>query len=241
MAKSRLGLNPVDLDTFRANLAAIEERLSDSERLIRARQRVEAILFLSREPLSPRKIAQLACLADATQARTLTRQLNEMYRQENQAFQIEETSGGYILLTRPQFSRWLRRLEHIPGEVRLGLPALETLTIIAYRQPVVRAYIEAVRGANCDEALKQLLERDLIRIAGRSEELGRPYLYGTTKRFLQVFGLRSLEHLPRKNGFCKMDSSLQILRWTIAFTELNQTQTIKPNFKHKGRSRRSPL
>ncbi len=196
------------LDVYQRNLAAIEERLPDSERLIRARQRVEAILFLSREPLSSRKIAQLACLADATQARTLTRQLNELYRQENHAFQIEESSGGYIMLTRPQFARWLRRLDYVPSDVRLGLPALETLTIIAYKQPVVRAYIESVRGANSDEALRQLLERDLIRIAGRSEELGRPYLYGTTKRFLQMFGLRSLDHLPKKEWVLQTEGQL---------------------------------
>lgn len=196
------------IETYRRNLDAIEARLPESERLILARQRVEAILFLSREPLSSRKIAQLACLADATQARTLTRQLNDLYREESQAFQIEETSGGYLLLTRPQFSKWLRKLDHVPGDIRLGMPALETLTIIAYRQPVVRAYIESVRGANCDETLRQLLERDLIRIAGRSEELGRPYLYGTTKRFLQMFGLRSVDHLPKREWVLQTDLQL---------------------------------
>lgn len=186
------------LETFRENLFRIEARLSDNERQVRARQRVEAILFLSREPLSTRKMSQLACLEDATQARTILRQLNEMYRQEQQAWQIEESSGGYLLLTRTQYARWLRRLDFVPADVRLGTPTLETLTIIAYRQPVVRSFIESVRGSNCEDALRQLLERDLIRIAGRSEELGRPYMYGTTKRFLQLFGLRSIDHLPKK-------------------------------------------
>jgi segregation and condensation protein B len=200
--------NQTGLETFRKNLISIEERLSDHERQTRARQRVEAILFLSREPLSNRKISQLACLEDATQARTIIRQLNDIYRQEQQAWQIEEASGGFILLTRPQYSRWLRRLEHVPSDVRLGLPTLETLTIIAYRQPVMRSYIESVRGANCEDALRQLLERELIRIAGRSEDLGRPYVYETTKRFLQLFGLRSIEHLPKKEWV--LQSPLQL-------------------------------
>jgi segregation and condensation protein B len=81
--------------------------------------------------------------------------------------------------------------------VRLSAPALETLAVVAYRQPVLRAEIEAVRGVQCDEVLRQLIDRDLVRIAGRSEELGRPMLYGTTRRFLQVFGLRHLDELPR--------------------------------------------
>ncbi len=173
--------------------------------MLRARRRVEAILLLSREPLSTRKIAQLASLADATQARTLTRQLNELYQRESHAMQIEETAGGNVLMTRAQFAPWLRQFDHVPTELRLGVGALETLTIIAYRQPVVRAYIESVRGSNCDEMLKQLLDRDLIRIAGRSEDLGRPFLYSTTKRFLQIFGLRSLEHLPKKEWVLQAD------------------------------------
>jgi segregation and condensation protein B len=86
-------------------------------------------------------------------------------------------------------------------EVRLSAPALETLAVVAYRQPLGRAEIEAVRGVQCGEILRQLMERDLVRIVGRSEELGRPFLYGTSKRFLQVFGLRHLDELPRPAGF----------------------------------------
>jgi segregation and condensation protein B len=82
-------------------------------------------------------------------------------------------------------------------EVRLSAPAMETLAVVAYRQPVLRAEVEAIRGVQCGEILRQLMERDLVRIAGRSEELGRPFLYGTTRRFLEVFGLRHLDELPR--------------------------------------------
>ncbi len=161
------------------------------------RGRVEAVLFVTREPIASRKLAQLAGLADATQARTLTRQLNKLYDDEGHAMRIEEVAGGYQLLSRPQFAKWLRRLASIPGEMRLSQPLLETLALVAYRQPVLRADIEAIRGVGCSEMLRQLMERDLVRIAGRSEELGRPYLYGTTKRFLQLFGLKTLERLPR--------------------------------------------
>jgi segregation and condensation protein B len=167
----------------------------ESEELLRTR--VEAVLFVTREPLSSRKLAQLAGLADATQARTLIKQLNEIYDGEGHAMRIEEVAGGYQLLSRPQFAKWLRRLANVPGEVRLSQPLLETLALVAYRQPVLRADIEAIRGVGCSEMLRQLMERDLVRIVGRSEELGRPYLYGTTKRFLQLFGIKTLDRLPR--------------------------------------------
>lgn len=159
--------------------------------------RLEAVLVLAREPLTSRKLSQYANLADATEARTLIRQLNERYDRRGRAFRIVEVAGGYQLLTRPRLAAWLRRLGHTPGEVRLSAPALETLAVIAYRQPVGRADIEAIRGVNCGEIIRQLMDRDLVRIGGRSPELGRPYLYATTRRFLQIFGLSSLEDLPR--------------------------------------------
>ncbi len=160
-------------------------------------RRLEAVLFLAREPLNSRKLSQYANLADGTEARTLIRRLNEWYDEVGRAFRVEEMAGGFRLMTRPKFSSWLRRLGHVPPEVRLSAPALETLAVVAYRQPVLKAAIEAIRGVNCGEVLRQLMERDLVRIVGRSEELGRPYLYGPTKQFLQIFGLRSLDDLPR--------------------------------------------
>jgi len=160
-------------------------------------RRLEATLFVAREALPSRRLAQYANLADATEARTLIGRLNEFYDESGRAFRVEEVAGGYQLLTRAKFASWLRRLGHVPAEIRLSAPALETLAVIAYRQPVLRAEIEAVRGVSSGEILRQLMERDLVRISGRSEELGRPYLYSTTKRFLQVFGLISLDELPR--------------------------------------------
>jgi len=159
--------------------------------------RLEAILFIAREPLNTRKLAQLAGLEDGTEARSLVKRLNAQYDNVGRAFRIEEVAGGFQLFTRRKFGPWLQRLNHIPGETRLSAPGLETLAVIAYRQPVLRADIEAIRGVNCGEIIRQLMERDLVRIGGRSEELGRPYLYSTTRRFLNLFGLASLDELPR--------------------------------------------
>jgi len=158
--------------------------------------RLEAILFLAEQPESSRRLAQLAGLADGTKARTLVRELNKLYDLEGCAFRVEEVAGGFQLMSRSKFAPWLRRLQNAPAEVRLSAPAMETLAVVAYRQPVLRAEIEAIRGVQCGEILRQLIERELVRITGRSEELGRPFLYGTSKLFLQVFGLRHLDELP---------------------------------------------
>jgi segregation and condensation protein B len=159
--------------------------------------RLEAVLFLAREPVNSRKLAQLAGLADGTEARTLVRRLNRWYDESGSAFRAEELAGGFQLMSRPKFGPWLRRLYSSPVEIRLSAPAQETLAVVAYRQPVLRAEIEAIRGVDCGEILRQLMDRDLVRTAGRANELGRPYWYATTKRFLQVFGLRHLDDLPR--------------------------------------------
>jgi len=159
--------------------------------------RLEAVLFLAREPITSRKLAHLANLTDGTEARTLVRRLRQRYDARASGFQVVEVAGGFQLLTRPAFGKWLRRMQPTPIEARLSGPAMETLAVVAYCQPVLRAEIEAIRGVQCGEILRQLMDRELVRIAGRADDLGRPFLYGTTKRFLQVFGLRHLEDLPR--------------------------------------------
>ncbi|HEX4146279.1 MAG TPA: SMC-Scp complex subunit ScpB [Pirellulales bacterium] len=159
--------------------------------------RLEAIMFLAREPLSTRRLAQLAGLADGTEARTLIRRLNRLYDGGGSPLRAEELAGGFQLLSRAGFGAWLRRLNPAPVESRLSGPALETLAIVAYRQPVLKAEIDSLRGVDCGEIVRQLMDRDLVRMIGRARDLGRPYLYGTTKRFLRVFGLRGLDDLPR--------------------------------------------
>jgi segregation and condensation protein B len=178
------------------HLAGGQTVTSGSAATIARRSRVEAVLFLSREPLTLRKLAQLANLADGTEAKTLLNSLRERYDARGCAFQVAQVAGGFQLLSRREFAQWLRPLSPASREIRLSPPALETLAVVAYRQPVLRAEVEAIRGVACGEILRVLLERDLLRIIGRSEELGRPLRYGTTKRFLEVFGLCNLDQLP---------------------------------------------
>ncbi len=158
--------------------------------------RLEAALFVSQDALPARRLAHVATLADATEVRTLIKRLNEFYDASQTAFRVERVAAGYQLLTRPEFALWLGKLHHRQAELKLSPSAMETLAIVAYRQPVTRANIEAVRGVQSTEMLKQLMERNLVRIAGNEETLGRPFLYGTTRLFLELFGLQSLESLP---------------------------------------------
>jgi segregation and condensation protein B len=162
--------------------------------------RIEAALFASDEPLTPRKLATLAGLPEISEVRSLVAQLAALYEAEGSAFTVEEIAGGYQLLTRPEYYNWLARLRRQQTTASLSAAARETLTIIAYRQPLTRADIEAIRGVHCGELLRILLERGLIKLAGREDSLGRPVLYETTKKFLQWFGLRSLKDLPQAEG-----------------------------------------
>ena len=157
---------------------------------------VEAALFAADEPLPARRLAAVADLADAAEARQLVARLRELYDRDGTAFQVEELAGGYQLRTRPEFHPWLTRLRRSAAELRLTPAAREALTIVAYRQPITRADVEAVRGVQSGEVLRQLMEKGLVRIAGRDDSLGRPVLYGTTRKFLQLFGLNSLRDLP---------------------------------------------
>jgi segregation and condensation protein B len=157
---------------------------------------LEAALFLAKEPMSSRRLAQLAGLPEGTRTRQLIRDMNKRYDQEQSAFCIVEVADGFQLRTRPEFAAWLVRLQGIPAAVRLSNPAMETLTVIAYQQPIPRAEVERIRGVQCGDLIRQLLDQDLAKIVGRSEELGRPFLYGTTPKFLRIFGLGSLKDLP---------------------------------------------
>jgi segregation and condensation protein B len=158
--------------------------------------RLEAALLVGEHALSARKLLQSAKLADLAEVRTLVEQLNLAYDQSRTAFRIERVATGYQMLTRPKFAPWLDKLHHRQARLKLSAPMMEALSIVAYRQPITRADVEAVRGVQTSEMLKQLMERGLIRIVGEDDSLGRPYLYGTTRLFLESFGLQSLENLP---------------------------------------------
>jgi segregation and condensation protein B len=167
--------------------------------------RLEAALFLAQEPLTTRRLAKLARLSDGTRARVLLRELRRLQDAAGSAMRVEQIAGGFQLLSRAAFGPWIRRLQDHPVSGRLSQAGLETLAIVAYRQPVTRAEIEAIRGVGSEEMLRQLLERDLVAIGGRAEELGRPNVYGTTRRFLLAFGLPRLEDLPPIEGFSPPD------------------------------------
>jgi len=158
---------------------------------------VEAILFASDSPLTPGRIAQAAGLKGPGGVKRAVNALNERYEERGAAFAIEDIAGGYQMMTRPEYNDVLRRMRRARSETRLSQAALETLAIVAYRQPILRADVEAIRGVACGEVLRGLMDKQLIKIVGRAEVIGRPMLYGTTRRFLEVFGLKNLDDLPR--------------------------------------------
>ena len=189
--------------------------------------RAEAVLFLMKEPCSSRKLAQLSGVSDSSRARALVRLLNERYQRNGYSFCVVEVAGGFQLRALPEFAPWLMRLQEFPLETRLTRSAMETLAIIAYEQPILRANIERIRGVHCGEILRQLLEQNLIRIAGRSEELGRPFLYGTTKRFLQLFGLMRLEDLPRRHyAWASATEANEIAEEIVAYDRARANQVV---------------
>lgn len=162
-----------------------------------AKQVMEALLFAAQEPLSARRLAGLLDDATAAQVSDLVRELNADYLREGRAFHVQEIAGGYRLVTRSEFAGWITELRASGGSPRLTQAALETLSIVAYKQPVTRAELESIRGVAVEGVLKTLVERELMRIVGREEGMGRPLLYGTTDHFLEYFGLPSLDALPR--------------------------------------------
>jgi segregation and condensation protein B len=173
---------------------------------------IEALLFSAPKPLSIREMMaaikgageedpavagpnQFARVSEAQVASAL-QQLKVDYIDQERAFQLNEKAEGWQLATDPKYAQWVRQLFPAPKPARLSAPALETLAIIAYRQPITRADVEAVRGVNIDGVLQTLMERGLVKIAGRAEIPGRPLLYETTQFFLDHFGLRNLDELP---------------------------------------------
>jgi segregation and condensation protein B len=161
------------------------------------RQVLEAILFTSSLPVSVDRLKDLLGVEERGEVRALVEELRIDYEAGERAFQVEEIAGGYVLLTRPEFGEWITRLKGEREEVRLSRAALETLAVVAYRQPVLRADIEKIRGVACGPVLRSLLEQGLVRVSGRADLPGSPLLYATTPRFLREFGLRSVRDLPR--------------------------------------------
>ncbi|MCP4452431.1 MAG: SMC-Scp complex subunit ScpB [Planctomycetes bacterium] len=156
---------------------------------------VEAVLFACDEPVT---VAKLAGIVECTpkQIRTSVEALNEQYKQHNRAFRIEQIAGGLQMLTLPYYDHWLRKMIKVRADNKLTPASLETLAIVAYKQPAIRADIEAIRGVASGEMLRGLMVKGLVKMVGRAEVVGRPMQYGTTKKFLECFGLNTLKDLP---------------------------------------------
>jgi segregation and condensation protein B len=163
--------------------------------------RLEALLFSTHHPLTAGRLAEMLELETTKPIRHAIRRLNQVYQDSGRAFRVEQVAGGYQLLTTPEHGELLRKLHQREIDAKLTKAALETLAIIAYRQPILRADVEAIRGVQCGETIRSLMEKHLVKIAGRAEVPGRPILYGTTKRFLELFGLNSLKDLPQPENF----------------------------------------
>ena len=159
-------------------------------------QALYALLFASDRPLGATRLAEALGDIDPHVVANLLAELRDHLEQQDVPYLLREIGGGYQLISKPQYAPYIRRLFQIKKDKRLSKPLLETLAIIAYKQPVTRAQIEAIRGVSVSHAFEQLLERRLIKVAGVAETPGRPKLYRTTDEFLIVFGLNSLKDLP---------------------------------------------
>ena len=158
---------------------------------------VEAALMATDRPLPASRLSDALGKIGVKAIQQATEELNTFYEQTGRSFRIETVAGGCQILTLPDYEDVLSSLYRTRAETRLSPAALETLAIIAYKQPILRADVESIRGVACGEVIRGLMDRQLLKIVGRAEELGRPMLYGTTKRFLELFGLSSLKDLPK--------------------------------------------
>jgi len=171
------------------SLAALEAVLMSSERPLKAGAIIDALRLL------PYEDDALATLDEGGLARSIEA-LNAVYDETGRSFRIERVAAGYRVMTRPEHAPVIAALHRSRAPARLTRTQLETLSIIAYRQPVTRAELESIRGVACADVIRALMDRQLVKITGRAEELGRPMLYGTTPRFLDLFGLSSIKELP---------------------------------------------
>jgi segregation and condensation protein B len=175
--------------------ASVEPEAREAGERDPQRRIVEAVILSSPDPISAARIAEVLPRCNPSKVRALVRDLNEEYAARHCAFEIWEVAGGFQMRSLPEFAPYLRQIQKT-RPLRLSQAALETLAIVAYRQPVTRAELEQVRGVDVGAVLHSLLERDLIRVAGHREVPGRPMVYATSRRFLEVFGLAKLGDLP---------------------------------------------
>ena len=199
-----------------------------------AKKIIEAILFVSDKPVSIATLKEVLKDIEPTELRSCMEELNNEYNSSNRSFSIKEIAGGFQMLTDPVYSTWISSLYKKPSDRMTG-PALETLAIVAYKQPLTRNDIEAIRGVNVDGVLHTLEERSLIKTKGRVDGPGRPILYGTTTEFLQHFGLKSLEDLPKLKEFQESDLDfVKEQKAQVIDTKTGELSTIdKPSEENK--------
>lgn len=175
-------------------IAVLEAILYATDAPIEAERLVEVVDEVARERDEP-------CDVDLELVRSASLELEERLRERRSPLQVVEVAGGYRLGTRPRFDPWIRAVRQVERPSKLSVPLLETLAVVAYRQPVTSAEIGAIRGKDPSSTLRRLRDMRLVRVAGRRRTVGRPFTYGTTERFLEMFGLRDLEELPAPDEF----------------------------------------
>jgi segregation and condensation protein B len=168
---------------------------------------IESLLFVSEEPLSVAQLKSITETDDTAPILSALNALTEEYDQRGGGFELRSVAGGYQFRTRPEYSAWVKKLLK-PSPARLSRAALETLAIIAYKQPIIRADVEHIRGVDCGGVLRMLLEKKLIRVLGRKDIPGRPMIYGTTRQFLEVFNLKDLRDLPSPKEIASLGAEL---------------------------------
>lgn len=169
---------------------------------------IEALLFATQRPLPVKEIKEIVEMQDTSLVREILNEIKQECIEQNKSFKLVEIAGGYQFTTDIIYAKWLRKLYKIEKSDFLTKPSLETLAIIAYKQPVTKAEMEFIRGVNVDGVIKNLLEKGFIRISGRKKVPGNPYLFATSRLFLQHFGLNSLEDLPNLPEFSEADIKL---------------------------------
>ncbi|MFO7846290.1 MAG: SMC-Scp complex subunit ScpB [Balneolaceae bacterium] len=178
----------------------LDYRFVDGTRLTSV---IEALIFSSPEPINWEKLSEIVkeseeeVVLDEQTIRTITNQLNMRYEENDLSFRIEETGGGYTFVTQPRYHPWLSIFQHENAYRKLSQSAIETLAIVAYRQPITKPEVDQIRGVDSGYILRQLLEKVLVKVSGRADSPGKPLLYKTTRYFLKHFGINSVDELPK--------------------------------------------
>ena len=174
---------------------------------------IEALIFCAPEPLSSSEMVK--CLSEMFEAdvpldhvESAIYDLRKKYNQDEFAFSLEQISGGYQFLTKPAYQTSISILLKQQSQKRLSTAQLETLSIIAYKQPITKGEVEQIRGVNCDYSVQKLLEKELIEIKGKSEGVGKPLIYGTSKKFMEYFGINSIQDLPQPKDFTQAENQI---------------------------------